>query len=175
MKRIFIAFNFLILLLGLQGEPKFYIHKSAIEVLGYPSDGIDRFDTCCNLSPLLYISYVIDNKQFVFVIKLKNESGAVFKPSSNEECKNGWFQFSSLAEINKEYANELPEGINLSAEDQDFYENRPENFKVLKNCHIKTKEFHLTIDLFDQTIIYGKEKKGKAFCETGKLVAFYYL
>lgn len=71
MKRTFIAFYFLLSLLGLQGDPFFIIKygvTNSIIVRDYPDNCIDRFDTCQNLSPWLYIAYSAKGKEYAFVL-----------------------------------------------------------------------------------------------------------
>lgn len=175
MKRTFIAFYFLLSLLGLQGDPFFLIkygaksHKpNSIIVRDYPDNCIDRFDTCQNLSPLLYIVYSINDKVYAFVL---GNDMSVFKPKNYESFTKGEYHFLCKAKIEKEYIDELPEGINLSLEDQSFYDNRPQGFKLINVCHIKTKKFCLTVNLVEQTIQF----KSAGIKEEGKLTCFYYL
>ena len=178
MKRTFIALNIVFLLLCLQGAPKFQFRSSTgtgnpirLWISDYPSNGIDRFDMCYNLSPWLYVAYLMNGKSYVFIFLLEDEEVTVFEPSS----KNGWFSFFCGAIVNKKYAGKLPEDIILSTEDQFFYENRPKDFKVLKSFHIEALSFHLTIDLFNLTVTYEKRKNDKIYCKQGILTAFYYL
>lgn len=171
MKRTFLAFSVWFLLLGLQGRPKFYLYCDGLYLSGYPSDCIDRFDTCSNLSPWLYISYLMNGKMYAFVICLND--GRVFRPCSSQEFENGSFGLSCRAKIIKEYENQLPEGIDLSLEEQYFYENKPRDFKVLKNFCIKASWFHLIVDLFDQTVTYKQYKSEEE--KEGELIGFFYL
>ena len=162
-------------LLCLQGNPFFILkygaktHKlNSIIVRGYPDNCIDRFDTCHNLSPLLYIAYLINGKVYAFVV---GENESVFKPKNYKSFTKGIYHFLCKAKIEKEYIDELPDGINLSLEDYIFYVNRPQGFKLLNVCRIKTKKFCLTVNLVEQTIQFisaGIEEEGKLTC-------FYYL
>jgi|GEM_PF-4844765 len=175
MKRTFIAFYFLLSLLCLRGAPFFAIkygaktHKlNSIIVRGYPDNCIDRFDTCQNLSPWLYIAYSMNGKIYAFVL---GRDKSIFKPKNYESFTKGEYHFLCKAKIEKKYIDELPEGINFSHEDQSFYDNRPQGFKLIKVCHIKTKNFCLTVNLVEQTIQF----KSAGIKEEGKLTCFYYL
>ena len=166
MKRTFIAFYFLLSLLGLQGDPFFKIEDGVMIVCGYPDNCIDRFDTCQNLSPWLYIAYSANGKVYAFVL---GNDMSVFKPKNYESFTKGEYHFLCKAKIEKEYIDELPEGINLSLEDYIFYVNRPQCFKLLNVYRIKNEVFCLTVNLVEQTIQF----KFAGIKEEGKLTCFY--
>lgn len=73
--------------------------------------------------------------------------------------------------IEKEYIDELPEGINLSHEDHVFYDNRPQDFKLLNVYRIENEKFCLTVNLVEQTIQFISAR----IEAEGKLTCFYYL
>ena len=117
---------------------------------------------------IFLLGYILLIQRYAFVL---GNDMSVFKPKNYKSFTKGEYHFLCKAKIEKEYIDELPEGINLSLEDYIFYVNRPQCFKLLNVYRIKNKIFCLTINLVEQTIQF----KSAGIKEEGKLTCFYYL
>ena len=180
MKRILIAFSFLFLSIGIYGVAKYeFVYNERckpekIIIKGYPDSSIDRFDTCSNLSHLLYISYRFDDQVYAFIANIR-ERAIVYKPMSFCDLRDGIFSFWEWANVEKVYEDELSSEIELKESERNFYDNMPDGFKYLKRFCLKSRNFCLTINMFEQKVIFEVHSRSKVVAKYGELVSFYYL